>query len=197
MRALVVVVAMAAEFALGFLARGAIEPKPAHLIPPQNFTSSPRTSPSVGSRSQMRLSLSWPMLTAVPDPAAQGMIPDVSPTDGHLSPSAVTPSSPASATTRSVPPAPSTSVGEAEQAGTAWDRLAHCESRGQWHINTGNGYFGGLQENAQFWASYGNPAYARPDLAPKAEQIKAAVKARDGGRGYSPWPQCAKELGLS
>jgi hypothetical protein len=92
---------------------------------------------------------------------------------------------------------PDVRSGEAAASGpSVWDSLAWCESRGEWAINTGNSYYGGLQENLDFWRSYGNPRWARPDLAPKTEQIKAAVKARDGGRGYTPWPQCARKLGL-
>ena len=87
-------------------------------------------------------------------------------------------------------------VGKAAAGLSVWDKLAFCESRGQWHINTGNGYYGGLQENMDFWRSYGDPQWARPDLAPKSAQIEAAVKARDSGRGYEPWPQCSVEVGL-
>jgi hypothetical protein len=79
---------------------------------------------------------------------------------------------------------------------TVWYRLAKCESGGNWAINTGNGYYGGLQMDAQFWRSYGDPKYARPDLAPAEAQIAAATRARDGGRGYRPWPACARKLGL-
>jgi hypothetical protein len=72
-----------------------------------------------------------------------------------------------------------------------WDRIAACESGGNWAINTGNGYYGGLQMDMTFWRSYGGLAYAsRPDLASKAEQIVVAERARDSGRGYGPWPVC-------
>lgn len=179
MRALVVVLAMIA-LALGFAARGAVEP--AHLIPPQNFTNTPRVSVSPSSRGFVRPALP----TDPPSAVARSTSPsaDASPVPRQRS---VT-----------TPPAASvTTTGEAQRAGSVWDRLAQCESRNEWAINTGNGYYGGLQENLDFWRSYGDPAYARPDLAPKAAQIAAAVKARDGGRGYRPWPQCSKRLGLS
>lgn len=80
--------------------------------------------------------------------------------------------------------------------GSVWDDLAQCESHGNWSINTGNGYYGGLQMDMTFWNTYGNSAYARADLAPRGEQIAAATKARDSGRGYYPWPTCARKLGL-
>lgn len=83
------------------------------------------------------------------------------------------------------------------QVGNVWDRLARCESGGRWNISTGNGYFGGLQMDMQFWRSYGGPTYAsRPDLASREQQIVVAERARDGGRGYHPWPACARRLGL-
>jgi uncharacterized protein YabE (DUF348 family) len=76
-----------------------------------------------------------------------------------------------------------------------WDRIAACESGGNWSINTGNGYYGGLQFNEPTWLSNGGAVYAqRADLATKAEQIAIADKVR-AARGYEPW-QCAGELGI-
>jgi len=76
-----------------------------------------------------------------------------------------------------------------------WDRIAQCESGGNWSINTGNGYYGGLQFNEPTWLSNGGAVYAqRADLATKAEQIAIADKVR-AARGYEPW-QCAGELGI-
>jgi len=70
---------------------------------------------------------------------------------------------------------------------SAWDRVAQCESGGNWSINTGNGYLGGLQMTMQFWAGHGGLAFApRPDLATPDEQI--AVAERAGSR--APWPVC-------
>jgi uncharacterized protein YabE (DUF348 family) len=77
-----------------------------------------------------------------------------------------------------------------------WDQIAQCESGGNWSINTGNGYYGGLQFNQPTWASNGGTAYAaRADLATKSQQIAIADKVR-AARGYEPW-QCAGELGIS
>jgi uncharacterized protein YabE (DUF348 family) len=76
-----------------------------------------------------------------------------------------------------------------------WNEIAQCESGGNWSINTGNGYYGGLQFNQETWDSNGGQAYApRADLATKAEQIAIADKVR-AARGLEPW-QCAGELGL-
>lgn len=88
-------------------------------------------------------------------------------------------------------------VATTASTGSVWDRLAQCESGGNWSIATGNGYYGGLQMDMQFWSSYGGPAFAsRPDLASRAQQITVAERARDSGRGYYPWPTCARQLGL-
>jgi len=85
----------------------------------------------------------------------------------------------------------------AEAATTAtWDRLARCESGGNWHINTGNGYYGGLQFSYGTWLSNGGGKYAsRADKASKAEQIAVAERLLDN-RGWAPWPACSRKLGL-
>jgi LysM repeat protein len=69
---------------------------------------------------------------------------------------------------------------------SSWDRIAQCESGGNWSINTGNGYYGGLQFTQQTWASAGGLAYApRADLATRDQQIAVASKLSLGN-----WPVC-------
>ncbi|MEU9077768.1 transglycosylase family protein [Kitasatospora sp. NPDC004745] len=71
-----------------------------------------------------------------------------------------------------------------------WESVAACESSGDWHVNTGNGYFGGLQFDAPTWREYGGLAYApRADLASREEQI-AVAQHLAAKRGLSPWPVC-------
>jgi len=77
---------------------------------------------------------------------------------------------------------------------SVWDRLAQCESGGNWAINTGNGYYGGLQFNLGTWQSYGGTG--RPDQASRETQIAIATKVRDASGGYGAWPGCAAKLGL-
>jgi nucleoid-associated protein YgaU len=88
-------------------------------------------------------------------------------------------------------------AGTAQAAETrTWDRLAKCESGGNWSINTGNGYYGGLQFSGGTWRSNGGGRFApRADLATKAEQIAIAERLLDA-RGWAPWPACARRLGL-
>ncbi|URM91109.1 LysM peptidoglycan-binding domain-containing protein [Streptomyces sp. MRC013] len=76
-----------------------------------------------------------------------------------------------------------------------WDRVAQCESGGDWSINTGNGYYGGLQFSASTWAAYGGTQYApTADRAGKAQQIEIAEKVL-AGQGKGAWPVCG--VGLS
>ena len=79
--------------------------------------------------------------------------------------------------------------------GSVWDQLAQCESGGDWSINTGNGYYGGLQFNLSTWQAYGGTGY--PHEHSREEQIAVAIKVRDANGGsYGSWPHCAAQLGL-
>src|SRR5699024_9836558 len=71
-----------------------------------------------------------------------------------------------------------------ETGDTVWDKIAQCESGGDWHINTGNGYYGGLQFSLQTWRSVGGEG--RPDQASRAEQIKRA-KILQKRSGWGQW----------
>ncbi|KRF19740.1 transglycosylase [Nocardioides sp. Soil797] len=77
---------------------------------------------------------------------------------------------------------------------SVWDRLAQCESGGNWAINTGNGYYGGLQFNVGTWRSYGGTGL--PSENSRETQIAIATKVRDASGGYGAWPACAASLGL-
>jgi hypothetical protein len=82
--------------------------------------------------------------------------------------------------------------------GEVWDALAQCESNGNWHINTGNGYSGGLQFHPGTWNAMGGGQYAPyAYLATREQQIAVAeqVLAAAGGH-FSPWPGCRAKLGL-
>ncbi len=82
-------------------------------------------------------------------------------------------------------------------AETVWDRVAACESGGNWSINTGNGYYGGLQFSASTWSGFGGSSYAaRADLATKDEQILVAQKVLKV-QGPGAWPVCSVRAGLT
>ncbi|MEU6564159.1 transglycosylase family protein [Nocardia nova] len=81
--------------------------------------------------------------------------------------------------------------------GAVWDALAKCESGGNWGVNTGNGYFGGVQFDQNTWARQGGLRYAeRPDLATREEQIAIAEVTR-ARQGWGAWPTCTGRLGIS
>lgn len=91
------------------------------------------------------------------------------------------------------------STGTQAQAASlsTWDRVAACESGGNWQINTGNGYYGGLQFSAPTWAAYGGTRFAsRADLASKSAQITVAERVL-AAQGPGAWPVCGPRAGLS
>ncbi|MGX1269057.1 LysM peptidoglycan-binding domain-containing protein [Streptomyces phaeoluteigriseus] len=78
-----------------------------------------------------------------------------------------------------------------------WDRIARCESGGNWHINTGNGYYGGLQFSASTWRAFGGTAYApTADRATREQQIAVATKVQRS-QGWGAWPTCSTRAGAS
>jgi hypothetical protein len=80
---------------------------------------------------------------------------------------------------------------------TVWDQIAACESGGNWAINTGNGYSGGLQFVESTWLSNGGGAFAPYAYqASREQQIVVAERIRAASGGYGAWPACAASLGL-
>jgi hypothetical protein len=77
-----------------------------------------------------------------------------------------------------------------------WKRLAQCEASGRWHINTGNGYYGGLQISRSTWHAYGGGKYAAlPHRATPREQIRIGEKIKRN-QGWGAWPSCSRRLHL-
>lgn len=92
-----------------------------------------------------------------------------------------------------------TSVGlsPAAQAATVWDRVAACESGGNWATNTGNGYYGGLQFSASTWRAFGGARYAATaNRASKATQVAVARRVL-ATQGPGAWPVCSRRAGLT
>lgn len=78
-----------------------------------------------------------------------------------------------------------------------WDRLAQCEAGGNWSINTGNGYHGGLQFSQGTWAAYGGQEFApTANLASREQQIAIAERTL-ASQGWGAWPACSARLGLN
>lgn len=93
-----------------------------------------------------------------------------------------------------ITPTPNSKIEHANASDNSiWEKLAQCETHGNWSADTGNGYYGGLQFNMSAWESaggLGNPAQTSKD-----EQIMRG-KILQEKRGWSPWGACAKKLGL-
>ena len=82
-------------------------------------------------------------------------------------------------------------------SGTVWDRLAMCESTGNWSINTGNGYYGGIQFSYDTWKGFGGQKYAyTADRATKGQQIEIAQEVLKV-QGPGAWPVCSRKAGLT
>ncbi|MEO2095879.1 MAG: transglycosylase family protein [Brachybacterium sp.] len=85
----------------------------------------------------------------------------------------------------------------ATAGGTVWEEVAQCESGGNWSINTGNGYYGGLQFSSSTWKAFGGAEYASTaNQASKAEQIAVAQRTLHQ-QGPGAWPTCGKKAGLT
>jgi uncharacterized protein YabE (DUF348 family) len=88
----------------------------------------------------------------------------------------------------------SSSSSSTTSSDSVWDRLAECESGGNWSINTGNGYYGGLQFSLSTWRAYGGTGM--PHEASREEQI-AVAKRVQADQGWGAWPACTAKLGIS
>ena len=89
--------------------------------------------------------------------------------------------------------APKTSSAPSVAAGGVWDKIAQCESGGNWSISTGNGFYGGLQFTLSTWHAYGGSGM--PNHASRAQQIAVAKKVQ-AAQGWGAWPACTSKLGL-
>jgi len=101
------------------------------------------------------------------------------------------PPAPAPAPAPAPPPASTSS-----SSGSIWDAIAACESGGNWAINTGNGYYGGLQFSSSTWLGYGGGAYASTaNLATREQQISIADRVQ-AAQGWGAWPVCSVRAGV-
>ena len=146
-----------------------------------------------GGRSS-RLSSLVDVTVAVPERLEGDSLPTPgsAPMEATLHSTATPPPAPRAATRTSEPRPPTATY----SGDSVWDDLARCESGGNWSINTGNGYYGGLQFNYGTWHDYGGGEFADyPHQATREEQIIVAERLR-ADRGYAPWPACRAKLGL-
>jgi resuscitation-promoting factor RpfB len=106
---------------------------------------------------------------------------------------AAAPTAPPTTEAPAPPPTAPATTGDPNDPAT-WDRLAQCEAGGNWSINTGNGYYGGLQFSLATWQTYGGTGY--PHEASKATQILIG-KRLQAAKGWGAWPGCARSLGYT
>lgn len=119
-------------------------------------------------------------------------LPAAVPVIAQEAPAAAAPQTPVTAVApRQIESAPAPA--DSGIAGGVWDRLAACESGGRWNINTGNGFYGGLQFTLSSWQAVGGSGY--PHLASKSEQI-ARAEILQSRQGWGAWPACSTKLGL-
>ena len=93
-------------------------------------------------------------------------------------------------------PAADSAAAPAVANGSVWDSLAQCESTGNWAINTGNGFSGGLQFTPSTWAGFGGTAYAPEAWQATREQQIAVAEKVQAAQGWGAWPACTSKLGL-
>ena len=106
-----------------------------------------------------------------------------------------TPAPAAAATPSAQAPAmpPATAPSAAQAPVSTWDKVAQCESGGNWATSTGNGFHGGLQFTASTWRSFGGSGM--PHQASRTEQIAVAERVL-AAQGWKAWPACSRKLGL-
>jgi hypothetical protein len=122
--------------------------------------------------------------------------------DFETVPTTTTQPPPPSTTTTSPPPPPSPPTTQPQRVAVngsgdpgdpaSWDRLAQCESGGDWSINTGNGYFGGLQFSLSSWRAVGGAGY--PHEHSRETQIAMGQRLHAQG-GWNHWPGCSRSFG--
>ena len=134
---------------------------------------------------------------APPDPqfvaasAGRAFIADM---DGMPTTTTVAPTTTTTARARTAPTVRVSRPAPVVHDGSVWDRLAQCESGGNWSINTGNGYYGGLQFALSSWRAVGGQGY--PHQASREEQISRAIALKGSGPFSRHWPACSRRLGL-
>jgi LysM repeat protein len=126
-------------------------------------------------------------LTTRPLPAETVTAPAPVATSPAVAPAAAAP------VVRSTPRATSQVAAAPVASGSVWDQLAQCESGGNWAINTGNGFYGGLQFTQSSWAAVGGSGM--PNQASREEQI-ARGQILQARQGWGAWPACSAKLGL-
>lgn len=138
----------------------------------------------------LRIPAAAEQLPARPLPGSPAQAPAPAAGDADTASSGLAPTDPVSAgPSRSSQPLVAASAAGSD----VWNKIAQCESGGNWSIDTGNGFYGGLQFTLSSWAAVGGSGY--PNHASPAEQI-ARAQMLQARQGWGAWPVCAARLGL-
>jgi len=136
-------------------------------------------------------------VAAAPESRATTAAPVAPTTSTTAKPRPSTTSTTRAPTTTTTRPAPAPTPPPAVSNTATWDALANCETGGNWAMNTGNGYSGGLQFHSATWLQMGGAQYAPAAwMASREAQIAVGERVR-AAVGFSAWPGCARKLGLS
>lgn len=144
-----------------------------------------------------------PPAETTPEPAAVEVVETTTaPTTAETTSTTAAPTTtttaprPTTTTTAPPPPPPTTAPAPPVANGAVWDQLAQCESSGNWSMNSGNGYSGGLQFYQGTWVAYGGTQYATYAYQASREAQIAVAERVLASQGWNAWPGCARRLGL-
>jgi LysM repeat protein len=173
-------------------------PPPAEAPPPapQSHTVAPgETLAMVGERYGVDWRLLFDANPEVADPGFlhAGWVLVIPPPDAVLERRPLPEKAPPPQQPDAAPPVSVDNDAPAVPSGSVWDQLAQCESGGNWQINTGNGYYGGLQFSLGSWKAVGGSGY--PHEHSREEQIRRG-EILQSKQGWGAWPACSRKLGL-
>ena len=124
------------------------------------------------------------------------MVPETTTTTRASTTTYIIPPEPTTTTTKYIPPTTTTTIKSYSSSNSVWDSLAQCESGGNWSMNSGNGFYGGVQFMYSTWHSMGGGQFAEyPHNASREEQIIVAERLLNAS-GWGQWPACSRKLGL-
>lgn len=156
----------------------------------------PQPSLVVAERPTSTASTAAPSTAAATTETTAAPTTTAKPTTTTKAPTTTTTKVPAPTTTKAPPTTAAPAPAPAVSNGDTWDRLAQCESGGNWAMNTGNGYSGGLQFSDSTWRSAGGTRYAAQAWQASREQQIAVGEVVRSSQGWGAWPGCARKLGL-
>lgn len=170
------------------------EPQPLPAVTSTEVMTSTTATPTTMTKTETRTETP-PARTVTETAAARSSVRG--PVNAQSAPKAPVSTTAPSTNTTPQKPVQEKASNPAPQGGSGkWDSLAQCEAGGNWSINTGNGYSGGIQASPSTWAAFGGTKYApTAGQATKAQQIEIGEKIL-AGQGAGAWPVCSYKAGM-